>query len=696
MDLQTLLNPRGIAVIGASEKPGFGLSTCVNLLKSADTEHIYFVHPKHEQVLGRRCYKTIADVPERVDLCIVIVNKSLVIPMLEQAAACGCKAAIVYASGYSEAGDRAAEADLRRAAEKLGMAVMGVNCAGFMNCTKRIYPFGMLFSSAKAGGIAVISQSGKICLNMSQIDYMGFSYLISSGNSTCLLIEDYMEFLIDDEDTKVIGLYMEGVKNPEKFVEVLARAARKRKPIVILKVGRSEKGSRVAASHTGSLSGSDKSFDALCKKFGVIRVDDVEELVQTCHLMNVLPMLPENLGLSAMCLSGGETGVCADMGNAVGLDFPDFAPETLARLRGLLPDYATPANPLDMTATLSHDRAKYAEVIKTIMADPGIGMVLCGQTVLPQHKETDVIYPMSDGMVIAANAHSKPVALINFFNGSRDGVIRKKLEEAGVPLLPAAGEGFRLLRYLKDFTEYDWRERSLSLAIPEHAGGKRETLSEYGSKQMLEAGGIAVPYSVVVSDKAQLKKAAAQVKYPAVAKIESPDILHKSDIGGVCLDLKNEAELTGAYERVLANAHANCPGARINGVLVQEMLPQGVEVIIGVNRDPQFGPMVLVGLGGVFVEVFRDVSLYPAPLNRSEALRMISSLKGYRMLCGYRGNPPCDVDALADLLVQVSDFAAANKDTLLELDINPVLVNEKGKGVNIADALIVRAAYQQP
>ena len=695
MDLQKLLNPQSVAVIGASEKPGFGLSTCSNLLKSSSQEHIYFVHPKHAEVLGKRCYKKIADVPETVDLCVVIVNKSLVISVLEDVAACGCRAAIVYASGYGETGDKAAEAELCEAAKRLDMAVMGVNCAGFMNCTKGIYPFGMLFSSAKSGGIAIISQSGKICLNMSQVDYMGYSYLISSGNSTCLLIEDYIEFLIDDENTKVIGLYMEGIKNPKKFVKVLTKAAEQRKPIVILKVGRSEKGSRVAASHTGSLSGSDKSFDALCKKFGVIRVDDIEELVQTCHLMNVLPMLPVNSGFSAMCLSGGETGVCADMGNAMGIDFPDFAPETLEKLRELLPDCATPANPLDMTATLSHDGPKYAEVIKAIMSDPSIGMVLCGQSVLPYHKKTDVIYPMSDGMVIAANEHRKPVALINFFNGSRDEVIRGKLEKAGVPLLPAASEGFRLLRYLKGFSEYDWQKRSLSLAIPKPAEGEREALSEYNSKQALKAGGVKVPYSVVVSDLGQLKKAAVDVKYPAVAKIESTDILHKSDVGGVCLNLKNEAELTEAYEKVLANAKTHCPDARINGVLVQEMLPQGVEVIIGVNSDPQFGPMVLVGLGGVFVEVFKDVSLYPAPLNKSEALEMISSLRGYRMLCGYRGSAPCDVDALAELLVQVSDFAVANKDTLLELDINPVFVHEKGKGVDIADALIVRKTSNQ-
>lgn len=690
MNLQKLLNPESVAVIGASERPGFGLSTCTNLLKSENTDHIYFIHPKHETVLGRKCYKHISELPEAVDLCVIIVNKSLVNKTIEEAAACGCKAAIVYASGYGEAGDKASELELKALSQKLDMPIMGVNCAGFMNCSKGVYPFGMMFSSAKKGGIAIISQSGKICLNMSQVDYMGFSYLISSGNSSCLLIEDYIEFLIDDENTKVIGLYMEGIKNPEKFVRVLTKAAQKRKPIVILKVGRSAKGSRVAASHTGSLSGSDKSFDAVCKKFGVIRVDDIEELVQVCHLFSTISMLPKNSGFAAMCLSGGETGVCADMGNTMGIEYPDFQPETIEKLRQLLPDYATPANPLDMTATLSYYKDKYAEVIETIMADPNIGMVLCGQTVLPKHKTTDVIYPMSEGMVMASEKHIKPVALMNFFNSSRDEVIRTRLESAGVPLLPAASEGFKLLRYVKNFTEYDWTCRTLKLAIPAPREGTKTALSEYSSKEELKAGGVRVPFSYVVKNEDELKMAAAEVKYPAVAKIESPDILHKSDVGGVRLNLKNAEELTKAYHEVLDNAKAHCPDARINGVLVQEMLPQGVEVIIGINNDPQFGPMILVGLGGVFVEVFKDVALYPAPLNKAEALEMIQSLKGYKMLKGYRGSKPCDVEALAEMLVTISDYAVANKDSLVELDINPVFIYEEGKGVDIADALIVK------
>lgn len=691
MNLEKLLRPKSVAVIGASDKPGFGLSTCENLIRSHRQEDIFFVHPKRESVLGKKCYKSIADLPQQVDMCIILLNKSLVISTLEQAAACGCKAAIVYASGYGETGDKEAEKELRETAERLDMAVMGVNCAGYISNNDDLFPFGMIVKrDARPGNIAIISQSGKICLNMMQVDYMNFSYLISAGNCSCIMVEDYISYLIDDPGTKVIGLYLEGVKDPEKFADVLRRAAEIRKPIVILKVGRSEAGSRVASSHTGSLSGSDKAFDALCRKFGIIRVDDIEELVQMCHMLSVMPELPAIPTISAMCLSGGETGVCADVGTLNGLEYPAFTEETLAKLTELLPDYASPANPLDMTATLSHDGPKYAEVIKAIMQDPNVGMVLCGQTVLPHQSEEDVIYPMSDGMVIAANERIKPVAVINFFNCDRDPVIRAKLEKAGVALLPAPGTAFKLLRHLMDMVKYKPEENTLTLAVPHPAANGRVALSEYDSKMELQDFGVKVPYSEVVKSEEQLERVCCEVSYPCVAKIESADILHKSDIGGVKLNLNNAMELREAYREVLKNAAERAPEAKINGVLVQPMLPKGVEVILGVNVDPQFGPMVLCGLGGVFVEVFKDVALYPAPLNKGEAMDMLRSLKGYKMLTGYRGGEKCDVDALADLMVQVSEYAVANRDTLCEMDLNPVFVYGEGKGVEIADAVIIK------
>lgn len=689
MDIKKLLNPKSVAVIGANDKNGFGKSTCTNLLNSPMADHVYFVNPNRDSVLGKKCYRQFSDIPESIDLSVIILNKNLVKSTLEEIAQYGCKAAVIYASGYGETGDRESEKELKELCEKLDLAVMGVNCAGFINNLDGVYAFGMLFNrEMKRGNIAIISQSGKLCLNMLQIEYMNYSYLISSGNSTCITVEDYIEYLIEDENTKVIGLYMEGIKDAAKLRDVLKKAALKRKPIVIMKVGRTSKGSALAASHTGSLSGSDKSFDAVCKKFGIIRVDDIEELVQMCHLISVIPMLPGKASLSAMCLSGGETGVCADMGTVLGLEYPEFNEETKKELQGLLPGYATVANPLDMSATVAHDGKVYAKVIDTIMNDPNIGLIICGQTILPKQMETDVIYPMSDGMVMAAGENKKPIVVMSFLNCSRDSVIREKLESVGVPILPATGYGFKLLKYLLDYSEYNPDDHNLSLAIPEKTGGNKISYSEHESKIRLSNFGIKVPEETVFSSEEELDTLGHDYAYPVAAKIASPDILHKSDAGGVKLNIKDAGELKRAFREIIDNAKIYKPDAEIDGVLVQEMLNKGTEVIVGVNNDPQFGPMILCGLGGVFVEIFKEAVICPAPVSEKEAEKMIKSMKGYELLQGFRGSKKGDIKELVNLLLMVSNYAVSNKNILSEIDLNPVFVYPEGEGIAIGDALI--------
>lgn len=694
MDLKKLIRPQSLAVIGASERSGFGKSTCLNLLKSSRAGRVYFVNPTKGEVLGKKCYPSMSALPEQVDMCVLIVNKDRVVPALEDAAANGCKAAVVYASGYGETGraeGKAAEQALRAKAAELDLALMGVNCAGFVNNIDDIFAFGMLLEGgSRPGGIGVVSQSGKICLNMMQVEHARFSYLISSGNATSLTVEDYLDFLVEDEHTKVVGLYLEGVRDSVRLAEALSRAAQKRKPVVAMKVGRSAKGGQLASSHTGSLAGSDKSFDALAKKFGLIRVGDIEELIETCHMFDVLPVLPSQGTFASMSLSGGETGVTADVGDFYGIEYPALAPETVRKLTELLPDYASINNPLDMTATLAHDGPKYGEAVKAIMDDPGIGMVVCSFSILPKHKETDVIYPMSDGMVLAAAGKKKPLAVMSFLGGCHDPFLRKKLEGAGVAILPPTLYGFKLLASLRDYVSYKPAERSLSLVVPENTDGKKRTaLSEFASKKELAAFGLPLPKELVLASLEDLDGAELP-PFPVAVKIESDEILHKSDVGGVKLNVRDPDELRAAFREIMANVARNAPTARHNGVLVSPMLQKGVEIILGVNNDPQFGPMLMCGLGGIFVEIFKDVSLYPAPVNKAEALSMLKSLKGYKMLEGYRGAPPCDLEALTDLMAAVSRYAAANKDSLAEMDLNPVFVHPAGQGISIADALIIK------
>lgn len=697
MNLNKLLKPTSVAVIGASEKEGFGGDVCRNILSYVeDRSHVYFIHPKRDSVFGVPCYKSISDVPENVDLMVICTSQKTVIPLLQEGAKKGVGGAVVFASGYGEVGTaegKQNEAELIAAAKELDIAVMGPNCAGFVNYIDNVQAFA--FISAKRdrkGSVGVVSQSGQLCLSMMDDPGMRFSYNISAGNGKIVQMEDYMDFLVDDEDTKVVSIYIEGVKNADKFAAVLKKAAEKRKPVVILKAGRSAKGGAIAASHTGSLSGSDASFDAVLKKFGAIRVDDLEELIAMSLMLSTMKRMPEKATFASMNLSGGETGICADVGSLNGIEYPDFTEETLKKLKEQLPSYASPNNPLDMTASLSYDADLYAGALRTVMDDPNIGMVLIGYTLLLEIADPCIhyMYKGIEKIVQEKGGNCKPIAMIPFAENTRNPEYQEKLFQIGVPVLPPPVYAFKLLRHLADFIAYEPETKTLELAVGHPKSEETQALSEHESKQELKVYGVPVPDEVIVTSKEEAAQFAKNHPGPLVMKVESADILHKSDVGGVKLNVCGPEAAEKAYEEIMESVTAKRPDAHINGILTVPMLDAGVEIIIGVNNDPQFGPMIMVGMGGVFVEVFKDVALYPAPLKEEEALEMLKSLKSFKLLNGYRGTEKCDIKALCQTIVAISNYAQANKDVLKELDINPLFVYPEGKGVGVADALIVK------
>ena len=697
MNLNKLLKPTSVAVIGASEKEGFGGDVCRNILSYVeDRSHVYFIHPKRESVFGVPCYKSISDVPENVDLMVICTSQKTVIPLLQEGAKKGVGGAVVFASGYGEVGTaegKQNEAELIATAKELDIAVMGPNCAGFVNYVDNVQAFA--FISAKRdrkGSVGVVSQSGQLCLSMMDDPGMRFSYNISAGNGKIVQMEDYMDFLVDDEDTKVVSIYIEGVKNADKFAAVLKKAAEKRKPVVILKAGRSAKGGAIAASHTGSLSGSDASFDAVLKKFGAIRVDDLEELIAMSLMLSTMKRMPEKATFASMNLSGGETGICADVGSLNGIEYPDFTEETLKKLKEQLPSYASPNNPLDMTASLSYDADLYAGALRTVMDDPNIGMVLIGYTLLLEIADPCIhyMYKGIEKVVQEKGGNCKPIAMIPFAENTRNPEYQEKLFQIGVPVLPPPVYAFKMLRHLADFIDYKPETKTLELAVGHPKSEETQALSEHESKQELKVYGVPVPDEVIVTSKEEAAQFAKDHPGPLVMKVESADILHKSDVGGVKLNICGPEAAEKAYEEIMESVTAKRPDAHINGILTVPMLDAGVEIIIGVNNDPQFGPMIMVGMGGVFVEVFKDVALYPAPLKEEEALEMLKSLKSFKLLNGYRGTEKCDIKALCQTIVAISNYAQANKDVLKELDINPLFVYPEGKGVGVADALIVK------
>ncbi|HHW95045.1 MAG TPA: acetate--CoA ligase family protein [Mogibacterium sp.] len=695
MDLKRFLKPQTVAIVGATEREGFAGGTCKNIMNySENLDNVYFVNPKRDEVFGKKCYPSLSDIEVDIDTVVIGTPKSTVVGILREAKAKGAAGAVVYASGYSEVGTdegRADEQELVDTCKELDMALMGPNCCGFVNYIDDKYCWAILHPERdRRGKVGFVSQSGQICMSLMDSPNMTFSYCISCGNSKAVSTEEYLEFLIDDDNTKVVAMYMEGANNPHKLKTCLQKAALKKKPLIVLKAGKSERASAIAASHTGSMTGSDATYDALFKKYGVIRVDDMQELIGTSLLFADIRALPDKrCNYAAICLSGGETAICADEGFRVGIQYGDFEETTIETLSGLLPFYASPRNnPLDITATPAYQPEVLADTLLAVLNDKNIDMVLFGFTLMDEIVDNS-FYIMFDGIKMALEKSAKPFACLNFIEMSRNADLQQRFTQLGVPVLPCIKYAFAALKHLSDFISYDVSMRSLDLAIPDVTLTGRRALGEYASKKLLADSGVPVDLGKVAKSAKEAADFADLIGYPVVAKIESDEILHKSDVGGVKLNLKNRDEVKEAYEQIMLNVAENSGDASINGVLVQHMAEKGRELIIGVKSDPQFGPMILVGLGGVFVELFKDVALYPAPLNKEEAVEMIESLKSYKLLTGYRGEEASDIDALAEYIVKISDFAVANKNKLIEMDINPLFVYPKGKDPSIVDALVI-------
>lgn len=702
MSINKLLKPEKIVIIGASEKEGFGGDTCRNTIEIMDKGKYYFVNPRRDVVFGEKCYHSVLELPEKIDLAVICTPMNTVEDLIRDCAKMGVKGAVVFASGYGEVGTeegKAAEVSLKELCEELNIALMGPNCAGFINYIDKVSSFAFISNKRdRSGKVGFVSQSGQLVLSMMDRPATGFSYVISSGNSKIVTMEDYLNFLVDDEDTKVISMYLEGVKNYGEFIKALDKANKIRKPVVILKTGKSEKAQQIAASHTGSLSGSDKIFDAIFAKYGVIRVDDLEELISTSQSIATFKELPKGSKLASISLSGGETGICADLGEINGIEYGALSEETMKALKETIPPYASPNNPLDITASLSYDIDKFAKVLEILMKDSNVDLVSVGYTLLDEIADNAIYYMYEAMKRVSKEDWAKPMVMVPFAEMSRNPDYVDKLKSINVPVLPSAQYAFKIIANILKASSYNPSDNKfISISGETFDFGEtknRIPLSEYESKTFLGDRGVFIdPCGLAKNEDEAIKifnkivQESENKNIKVVAKIDSKDILHKSDIGGVILNLGSEEEVREAYKTIISRAKEKCPDADINGVQIALMSKPGVEMIIGVKNYRKFGPSILCGLGGVFVEVFKDVSLSIAPLSEVEAMRMIRSLKAYKLLDGYRGSKPCDVASLAKLLVRISEIAIQEKNNLLELDINPVFVNEEG--ISVADALVL-------
>ncbi len=699
-DLRLLCSPRSVALVGASDDPAsIGGRALVNLLQHSDfSGEVMLVNPRRETVAGRRCWPDIASLPGTPDLVMISVPAVHVNAALRQAAARGVPFAIVYTSGFGEAGPegRALEDEMRAIAEGSSLRIYGPNCPGLCNINERL---GFTFSPSfphdlRRGPIGLATQGGGLGRNVLQaMDRgLGLGLWCSSGNEVDLQVSDFIAHMADADDIEVIVTLIEGVKDGRKFIRAVQRAAANGKPVIALKVGRSAYGQKAAMSHTGSLTGSAEVNSALFRQLGVIEVDDIDELADTAGLFARARTPKARRDVAIYCSSGGASALTADMVGQAGLKLAQFAPETTQVLAESLPSYAAIGNPVDTTTAVITDPRLIDRTLLAVCEDPGVSLVLFPVTI----DYGEVTIKVAESAVRVQQ--QTPVPILPVWMSSRRGEAVDVYAEAGMVPVGSVGKAVKAARRWLDWV--DWRLQQtpgtvpfepllLGMPLGEPQGDAR-TLHEAEGKALLAAAGVAVPPSAVARSEDEAAEAARRIGYPVVAKVLSAAITHKTEVGGVMLGIRDEAMLREAYRRLHGNVRQHRPEAVVEGVLVEAMAPAGgVETLVGVSRDPVLGPVMTFGLGGVHVELFRDVARRVLPLSRREAEAMVREIRAYPLLDGLRGRPKADVAALVELLLKVSDFVAAHATQIDEMDLNPVWVGPQGQGVRALDAVLV-------
>lgn len=712
--LDPLFTPRSIAVIGASPNGGAGSIVLRNMQRLGYTGTVYPINPKYKEIFGYPCYASLRDLPAPADCAAVLLGSRSLLPMLEEAHAAGVKGVWGFASGFAETGGegRAMQRRIRDFCHESGLLFCGPNCVGYANITDKTCMYSAPLPQAfRPGDIGVIAQSGAVLLALGNANRMaGFSRLISSGNEAALGLADYMDYLADDDATHVIALFIETIRDPEAFAAACSRAAEKGKPVIALKVGRSELACRVAATHTGAIAGSDRILDAFFRRANVMRVNTLDDLLETAVLFSGLRGLSAGspkVGMSTV--SGGEMGMLADVCADSGLIFPPISEAGKERLRKVLPPYAPIANPLD--AWGSGDlREAYPASLGILAAEEDVETLIVSQDI-PGNMAPEQMEQFSDvarAAVSVRAASGKPVIVVSNISGGIDPAIGDILAQGNVPVVQGSGVGIPAVRRWIDWcaaraaktaSPSPRKDSSTPSILPPELASELDASSgvlPYAlSARLLRHFGIAIDHEELAVSLEEGMAAAGRIGYPVALKAASPDIAHKTETGLVKLNLRTGAEFAAAWrelEGILAQHHA---GARREGMLVQGMVRSAggksgdvVETIVGVNRDGGFGSAVMVGLGGVFVELLRDVSLELAPLSPEGARAMIGRLKAAKLLTGFRGRAASDVEALSDVLVRVAAMCCALGDRLVSLDLNPVMVLPEGEGVRIVDIVM--------
>ena len=700
--LHPLFYPRSVAVVGASPKGGYGLRVISALTSFGFSGSIYPVNPNYDTIADLQAYPDLGAIPEPVDAVAIAVPSGVVPVVVQQAIDAGVKSGIAFGSGFAEAGEdgQSLQEELRAICGER-FPLIGPNCLGVMSYLGGAALWSIPIGSRRRdGAVGLVAQSGNLALTlMASSRGLDLAHAVSAGNQAVVDAVDVMSFYLAEPGIRVIAAVIEGLSDVAKFRRVATQAAERDVPIVALKLGRSQKAGHAAIAHTGSLTGSDQLYDALFRQYGVLRVDDLEELMETVKLL-AADRRPTGPGLGVFASSGGECGLIADVAAASGVELPDLLPETREELIGLLPPFANPLNPLDITASGWGNREIYSNVATLLAATPGVDIVAAiGDTTRKSGPLNATGWDkMIAGLADARARTETPIALINTITDvayemtdalAAEGIIHLSGSRNAARAIGHAGHYARWRqqdRTPRDITNVDAERRAGALELLPAAGSGG--VSESASKELLRRYGIPVPAGGLAGSVDEALELAHAVGYPVVLKIEADDIHHKTELGGIALDIASDEQLRAEHAALLERVTAHAPGALVRGVRVERMASGLIELIVGGRNDPIFGPIVVAGLGGVLAEALQDVSTRLAPVDPGEARTMLAELRGAALLGPFRGRPAVDVPAVADVIARASQLLVEMPE-VRELDLNPVLVSASGDGCVAVEGLAV-------
>lgn len=700
-DLSALLTPQSVALIGATEKSRWSQVAFNNLTQHEFSGHVHLVNRRGMMTHGRQTATSCEQIGAPVDVGVIMVPTEAVGAAIEDLAAAGGRNAVILTSGFAETGGAGRQEQDRIAslARGVGVSVLGPNSLGFINYLDGVALWTAPYRKQEGGGtIAIISHSGQVAYhlgNLARKQGAALSHLVTTGNELDLDVTDFTAHLTTDERVRAIALYLETVRRPDRFVQIAQYASAAGKPLIVLKIGASEISARTAQAHTGALVGDDKAFDAICEQYGVIRVNSLEDLIVTADLIARTGVLSAG-GLGLMSNSGGICSLAADTAARAGLPVPELSAATIQSLGEVLPDYATCQNPLDITGAAAADRSLFERTLRIMATDPAFSAVVCFGDLPASRLESDE--SLLSGLMYMGRAVQGAHIPVFVMSCIQADVTQEGLDIAGEYKLPFVAGG--LDRGLPALGRAFWwsqqqRERERRKSHERQTDGAAAPsvslpCSEDGAMRLLRSHGIPVVPSILARDAQGAVDAAAALGGAVAVKVCSPDILHKTEIGGVVLDVIGDEAVLNAYEKVLRRVPAQ---ARIEGVLVSKMRERAIELIVGVSRDPDWGLMLAVGLGGIWVESLRDVALRRLPVEPADVLSMLNSLKAAPLLRGQRGARQVNADVLADTIARIGDVALALGPSLDALEINPLRVD--GDECEALDALVIVNTSEQ-